>query len=109
MRAVFSDEAAIRILVVSARGVDDAVDALTQKIDEVILGSIESDLRAGHMAGVLREVDSRKIARFALGGLQKLVLMELQDGNPIDIPAVTRLIVEFELFGLSTAIVRGEG
>ncbi len=105
LRAVFSDEATLRILVVGSRGVDDAVDRLTQKIDDLILGALEQDLRTGHMLGAIREVEFRKIARFCLGGLQKLLLMELQDGNKIDIPAVTRLVVELELFGLTTPMI----
>jgi AcrR family transcriptional regulator len=105
MRAVFADEATLRILVVGARGVDDAVDALTKKIDDLVLGSLEADLRIGQMAGALRDVDVRSIARFCLGGLQKLLLLQFQDGEAIDIPKVTRLVVELELFGLATPAV----
>lgn len=97
----FTDEATLRILVVGAWGIDDAIDRLTQKVDDLILGSLEADLKTGQMMGILRSVDTSKIARF-LSGLQKLLLTELKDGKPIDISEVTRLVVELEVFGLTT-------
>jgi AcrR family transcriptional regulator len=102
LEALFADEATLRLLV-DMRGVDERIDRLIARIDQVILGSLEADLRAGQLIGALRPFDTRRVARFCLGGLQHLLLEELRDGRPLELDAIARLVVELELFGLVAA------
>jgi AcrR family transcriptional regulator len=104
--AVFVDEPTLRLLVRDARGLDGAVDEVIRMIDELVFGALEDDLRAAQRAGVLRRGDVRLIARFILGGIEKMVLTALAGDEAIDLDAIVDTAVELELFGLLTREVQ---
>ena len=106
LRAVFADEATLRVFV-SLSDLDDGGGRLITRIDELILDSIEADFETGQQLGVLRAFDTHAIARFVLGGLQKLLWTDLAEGRSPDLSAITRLVVELELWGLGTDLMRG--
>jgi TetR/AcrR family transcriptional regulator, fatty acid metabolism regulator protein len=107
--AVFIDETTLRLILRDARGLDGAVDRAIAEIDERLLAAMEDDLRAGQRAGLLRRGDPRMIARYALGGIQHVILSALSADEPIDLDAVVDQLVEIELFGLlSEEVPRGK-
>ena len=100
--AVFVDEPTLRLLVRDARGLDGAVDEVIGMIDGLVFGALEDDLRAAQRFGVMRRGDTRLIARFILGGIEKMVLTALAGDEAIDLDAIVDTAVELELFGLLT-------
>jgi AcrR family transcriptional regulator len=98
--AVFVDEPTLRLLVRDARGLDGAVDQVIAMIDGLVFDAIEADVRTAQRIGVLRRGDTRLIARFILGGIEKMVLAALADDAPVDLDAIVDTAVELELFGL---------
>jgi len=104
--AVFVDEPTLRLLVRDARGLDGAVDEVIAMIDQLTFGALEDDLRAAHRAGVVRKCDTRLVARFILGGIEKMVLSALAGDEEVDLTAIVDTAVELELFGLLTKEVQ---
>jgi hypothetical protein len=70
------------------------------RIDEKILDAMEADLRAAQQAGVLRRGDPRLVARFLLGGVERVVLDALAADEPVNLDALVEQAVDLELFGL---------
>jgi AcrR family transcriptional regulator len=104
--AVFVDEATLRLILRDARGLDGAVDRAIAKIDALILRAMEADLAAAQRARLLRKGDPRLIARYLLGGVEKMVLIALGDDEPIDLGAIVDIAVDLELFGILHEEVR---
>jgi hypothetical protein len=98
--AVFVDEQTLRLILREARGLDGAVDRVIAMIDELVFGALEVDLRAAQKAGVLRAGSIKLMARYLLGGVEKLVLLALAEESPVDLDAIVTVAVEMELFGL---------
>ncbi len=65
-----------------------------------MLAVIEADLEAGVRAGLLRPLDVKFVARFFLGGLEKVLLTSLEEERPIDVRAVTREAAMLEMLGV---------
>ena len=101
--AVFIDEPTLRLVLRDARGLDGAVDQVIEMIDDLVLGAVEADVRAAQKAGLFRQGDARLMARWLLGGVEKLVLFALQEDAPVDLDAIATAAVEMELFGLLDA------
>jgi AcrR family transcriptional regulator len=98
--AVFVDEQTLRLVLREARGHDGAVDRVVGLIDELVYSALESDLRAAQKAGLLRKGDVRLMARFILGGIEKMVLESLRRDEPLDLAQVVEVAVDLELFGI---------
>jgi hypothetical protein len=77
-------------------------------IDELVFAALESDLRAAQKAGVLRAGDPRLMARYILGGVEKMVLAALAGDEKIDLDEIVQVAVQLELFGLLHPQVRKE-
>jgi AcrR family transcriptional regulator len=105
--AVFVDEPTLRLILREARGHNGAVDRVIAMIDALVFSALESDLRAAQRAGILRPGNVRLMARYLLGGVEKLVLCALADDEPVDLSAIVDAAVEMELFGLLSPEVRG--
>lgn len=104
--AVFVDEPTLRIVLREARGLDGVVDRTIAKIDRMILKAMESDLRAAQKVKLIRGGDARLMARYLLGGVEKMVLAALTADEPIDLEAIVNMAVELELFGILSEEVR---
>jgi TetR/AcrR family fatty acid metabolism transcriptional regulator len=98
--AVFVDEPTLRLILRDARGLDGAVDRVIAMIDELVGAAAEDDLRAAQKAGMLRPGDTKLMARWLLGGVEKLVLYALQEDEPVDLDGIVTACVDMELFGL---------
>jgi len=104
--AVFVDEPTLRLVLREARNLDGAVDDLIARIDRVLLQAMESDLKVAQRLGLMRPANVRLVARFLLGGVEKIVLTALASGESIDLDTVARTAVDLELFGLLSEEVR---
>ncbi len=103
---IFVDEATLRLILRDARGINGAVDASIAKIDALVLRSLEADLRIAQAARLMRKGNTKLIARYILGGVEKLVMTALTDNEPIDLDAIVNVAVELELFGILHEEVR---
>lgn len=98
--AVFVDEPTFRLILRDARGLDGAVDQIIGLIDNLVLQALETDLQAAQAAGILRAGDCRRMARYLIGGTEKLVLDALAQDAPIDLDTIVTEVVDLELFGI---------
>jgi AcrR family transcriptional regulator len=98
--AIFQDEQTLRLIVREARGLGGKADRLIAQIDEMMLAAMEADLKSAQRAGVLRALDARLVARFILGGVEKMVMTALARDEPVDLDAIAAVAVDIELFGL---------
>jgi AcrR family transcriptional regulator len=99
--AVFEDEATLRLLLRQARGLDGALDALVRRIDDLVLGYAEDDIRGAQALGLFRgDIDPLLVARFVLGGIEKMVLTALARDEAIDLEAIIEVAVTVQLLGL---------
>jgi AcrR family transcriptional regulator len=98
--AVFCDEHALRLILVDARGLNGAVDEVIRGIDKVVLKAMESDLRTAQELRLLRKGNVKLIARYILGGVEKMVMTALSQGEEVDLDAIVNVAIELELFGL---------
>jgi AcrR family transcriptional regulator len=99
LRAVFHDAATTRLVLRAGRGADGVVDQMLARLDATVLALIEADLRAAVGAGWLRPLDVELVARFFLGGAEKVVLTYLDEGRPVDVDAIAHESALVQLFG----------
>jgi AcrR family transcriptional regulator len=100
LAAVFQDQATLRLVLRDARGLDGAVDEVLAKIDGILLGAMEADIRAAQAAGLVRaDLDARLIAQFELGGVEKVVLATLATDAPLDLDTLVEACTKLQLFG----------
>ena len=104
--AVFVDEPSLRVIVREARGAGGVIEETIARIDDIILGALERDLRVALEAKLLRPINPRIAARFILGGIEKVLLLALAKDEPLNIPGIIRETVQLELFGLLSDEVR---
>ncbi|HMJ16272.1 MAG TPA: TetR/AcrR family transcriptional regulator [Polyangiaceae bacterium] len=100
LRAAFGDPSTIRLVLRAGRGTDGMVDTILRRIDDVVLEVMEADLRAAQEAGVLRPIDARFVARFLLGGYEKVLLMYVDEDRPIDFDRIAGDAALLEMCGL---------
>lgn len=100
---VFEDEATTRLILRAARGADGVVDELLGRLDAVVIESIEQELRLAIAAGIVRELDVPFVARFFVGGLEKVVLRAIDEERPLDIHQIAEQAALLEGVGILTA------
>jgi AcrR family transcriptional regulator len=98
--AVFVDEETLRLMLRDARGLDVAVDDVIAMVDQIVFDALLGDLNAAQKAGFLRPGDTRLMARFILGGIEKMCLIALREDERVDLGAIVHAAVDLELFGL---------
>ena len=100
LQVVFDDARTVRLLLRAGRGADGVVDEILDKIDDAVLGLIEADLAAAQEAGLVRPCDVRFVARFFLGGLEKVCMSYLDEDRPIDLDSIAREGALLEICGI---------
>ncbi len=100
LAVVFEDADTARLLLSAGRGADGIVDSLLARIDHATLSTIEDELRAAMEAGIIRPLDAHFVARFFLGGFEKIVMSYLEDNRPIDVHAIAREAALLEVCGI---------
>ena len=100
LKVVFDDARTVRLVLRAGRGADGVVDQILDQIDGAVLGLVEADLAAAVAAGVARPCDVPFVARFFLGGLEKICLAYLDDDRPIDLEAIAREGALLEICGI---------
>ncbi len=101
---VFEDAATARLILRVGRGADGVVDQMLHRVDEALLGRMEAELRTAQQAGAIRPLDARFVARFFLGGIEKIVLTYLDEDRLIDIPKIAREAALLEVLGVAPAV-----
>jgi TetR/AcrR family transcriptional regulator, fatty acid metabolism regulator protein len=97
---VFEDAATARLVLRAGRGADGVVEEILRKIELAVLDTIEAELRAAKQAGVIRQLDERFVARFFLGGFEKIVMSTLDDDRPLEIEKIAREAALLEVCGI---------
>ena len=100
MEVVFDSADTTRLILKAGRGADGIVDEVLRKIDQAVLGRLEQELEHAKRAGVIRPIDVTFVARFFLGGFEKIVLSYVEENRPIDIQAIAREAALLEVFGI---------
>jgi AcrR family transcriptional regulator len=101
LAAAFEDEASLRILVREAVGLDVQIDAILRAIDDIVVDRFAADIAVVQRAGVFRsDVKPRMAALFCVGGIQKLALDALTQGEAIDLDALALEASRMQLIGL---------
>jgi TetR/AcrR family transcriptional regulator, fatty acid metabolism regulator protein len=100
LRVVFEDAATARLVLRAGRGAGGVVDDILGRIDAAVLETIETELRQAKAAGVVRPLDERFVARFFVGGMEKILMMYLDEDRPIDVEAIAREAALLEVCGI---------
>ena len=100
LQVLFEDRATAQLVLRAGRGADGVVDGLLKRIDDAVLETLEAQLRVAKEAGVIRPLDEHFVARFFLGGFEKIVLSYLDDDRPIDVETIAREAALLELCGI---------
>jgi AcrR family transcriptional regulator len=100
LEVVFQNAETARLILRAGRGADGVVDQVLDKIDRAMLERIEADLTLAKNAGVIRPIDVPFIARFFMGGIEKIVLSYLEENRPIDVRAIAREAALLEVSGI---------
>jgi AcrR family transcriptional regulator len=103
LKAVFADEASLRILVREAVGLDVGTDAILRTIDDLVIDRMAANMRVARDAGILRaDVDPRAAALFVLGGVQKLAIDALSrdGGGEVDLRELAATATRMNMLGL---------
>lgn len=106
LAALFADEEILRLILREARGLDGVVDRAIARIDGMILGEMEADIRAAQAGRIVRKVQPRLAARYLLGGVEKMILAAIAADEPLDLGAIVDTAIELELFGILHEEVR---
>src|SRR5262245_46566805 len=98
----------IRLLVQLARGDDQRLDAAVRRLDDHIVGILGQDIRAAISYGWARPCDPEAVARFLLGGIEKLVVGALgHESVELDIGELVREIGAVLFSALAHPDLRG--
>jgi AcrR family transcriptional regulator len=103
MAAITANADAARLVLRLERGYDGVVDDTVRRIDASIIGILTRDIEAAIARGWARPCDANTLARYLLGGLEKLVVAALDAERrlDIDLAAVEREIGALIFFGLA--------
>lgn len=106
---IASNAESVRLLVQLARGDDRRLDAAVRRLDDHIVGIIGQDIRAAIGYGWARACDPEAVARFLLGGIEKLVIGALDRHEPVtlDIGELVREIGAMVFSALAHPDLRG--
>ena len=100
LAAVFDQPEATRLVLRAGRGADGVVDDLLARLDAKVVAVVRADIEAAIDMGVARRVDVALVARFFVGGIEKVVLSALDEGGDVDVLAIARTVAEVELRGV---------
>jgi AcrR family transcriptional regulator len=100
--AIAANADAARLVLRQARGVDRQADDALRRIDAHIVGVLGQDVQTAIEHGWARPCDAPTIARYLLGGVQKLLMDALDPEHPLELnDSVVREIGALVFFGLA--------
>lgn len=100
---VFDDAATTRLVLRAGRGADGVADELLTRVEAAQLAIIVADLEEAQRVGLIRPIDTRLVALFVLGGVEKAVLASLDEDRPLDLAAFARESALYQLRGVLLA------
>ena len=94
LNVIAANADAVRLLVQLARGDDQRLDAAVRRLDDHIVGILGQDIRIAIAEGWARQCDPEAVARFLIGGIEKLVVGTVGRYEPValDVQALVREI-----------------
>ena len=103
LTAILVDADAARLVFRPDRGIDELTDDAMRRIDAHLVRVIGQDVQTAIDRGWARPCDAPTIARYLLGGIEKLLIDALDPERPVplDKPAVAREIGALVFFGLA--------
>jgi AcrR family transcriptional regulator len=109
LEAISANADAARLVIRLTRGQDRLVDDMFRQIDEHVVAVLTRDLETAISYGWVRPCNARLIARFLLGGLEKLVMDALDRDEPLRLntKALVAEIGALQFFGLAHKDVFG--
>lgn len=101
LRAVFEDEASLRILMREAVGLDVRIDTILRRLDDLVIDRFAADIEILQKLDIFHaDMDPREAALFALGGVQKLALSALAKKEAVDLEQIAFAAAKLEMNGL---------
>jgi len=103
LEAIVANADAARLVVRLTRGNDRLVDDTLRRIDDHIVGILTRDIETAKERGWVRPCHAQTIARFLLGGLEKIVMdtFDREDAPPLDSNVIAGEMAAFVFFGLA--------
>jgi AcrR family transcriptional regulator len=103
LEAIVANGDAARLVVRLTRGNDRLVDDTLRRIDDHLVGILTRDIETAKERGWARPCDAQTIARFLIGGLEKIVMdtFDREDAPTLDSNAVAGEMAAFVFFGLA--------
>ncbi|HZP42872.1 MAG TPA: helix-turn-helix domain-containing protein [Candidatus Binatia bacterium] len=89
LQTVATNADAARLLVRLTPGADKLVDDTLRRMDEFVVGMVTKDIDTAQHYGWARACDSRMVARFILGGIERIVFRALDRDQALDIEKLT--------------------
>ena len=83
LNVIAANADAVRLLVQLARGDDRRLDAAVRRLDDHIVGILGQDIRIAIAEGWARPCDPEAVARFLIGGIEKLVVGTVGRYEPV--------------------------
>ena len=101
--AIVANADAARLVVRLTRGNDRLVDDTLRRIDDHIVGILTRDIDTAKERGWVRPCHAQTIARFLLGGLEKIIMdtFDREDAPPLDSNVIAGEMAAFVFFGLA--------
>ena len=100
--AIAANADAARLVLRQNRGIDRQVDDALRRIDAHVVGTLRQDVQTAIEHGWARPCDAQTIARYLLGGVQKLLIDALDPEHPLELnDSVVREIGALVFFGLA--------
>jgi AcrR family transcriptional regulator len=111
LTAISADADAARLILRLVRGKDEQVNDVMRRMDTHVVGVLARDIGAAIARGWARSCDPQMVARFVLGGIEKLVIDALDPEQPIalDLASLGREIGAFVFFGLAQPYLVEDG
>jgi len=108
LNVIAANADAVRLLVQLARGDDQRLDAAVRRLDDHIVGILGQDIRIAIAEGWVRPCDPEAVARFLIGGIEKLVVGTVGRYEPValDIQALVREIGDMIFAALAHSDLR---
>lgn len=108
LSAVFEDQDTLRILLREAVGLDVDIEGILGEIDDALITTVETDLRAWQEAGWVRPLNARVTATLMVGAVEKLGLVALRAEEPVDLMALANEIAHLHGIGVLSERVRDQ-
>jgi len=97
---VNEDRDLFRIILREAPGLTPEIDEILNRINSVMLAQIETEIVIGQRLGMVRQADSRLIARMIMGTMIMVILTHFVEGEPPHLESLAQQVTQLQFFGI---------